>query len=68
MNTRPPYQRPTSGPLSYQAPGAHQKSQWITDQDGVAGRIMVMVLCVLSVIGAVLGGVIAVVGWFLGWW
>ena len=67
MNTRPPYQRPTSGPLSYQSPGAHQKSQWVTDE-GVFGRVLVLALCVLSVIGAVLGGIIAVIGFVFGWW
>jgi hypothetical protein len=71
MNARPPYQSPyqrqTSGPLSYQSPGAHQNSQWVTDE-GVGGRILVMILIVLSVIGAVLGGVVALIGFLLGWW
>ena len=53
--------------MSYQSPGAHQKSQWVTDE-GVFGRVLVLALCVLSVIGAVLGGIIAVIGFVFGWW
>jgi hypothetical protein len=67
MNAKPPYQRPPSGPLSYHSPGAHQKSQWITDE-GVGGRILVIVLIAVSIVAAVGGGIVAVAGFFLGWW
>jgi hypothetical protein len=67
MNTRPPYQRQPTGPLGYQSPGAHQKSQWVTDE-GVFGRVLVLGLIVLSVIGAILGAIIAAIGFFIGWW
>jgi hypothetical protein len=53
--------------LQYQSPGAHQKSQWITDE-GTIGKILVVLLIVASVILAVLGGIGALVGWYLGWW
>ncbi len=49
------------GPLPYQSPGAHGKSQWITD-DGPGGKWLVGCLIVLSVAGvivAAIGGVIA---------
>lgn len=47
---------PTSPPghLSYQSPGAHAKSQWITD-DQPGGAWLVGCLLVLCGLGAVLG-------------
>ncbi len=59
----PPDPTSPSGPLPYQSPGAHQQSQWITD-DGPGGRWLVGCLIVVSVAGvlvAAVGGLI----WFL---
>ena len=71
MDQRPPHQQPPqspqyTGPLPYQSPGAHQKSQWITDDEGIRGRLLVGCLIVVSVIGAILGGIAAVAWFFLG--
>ena len=53
--------------LQYQAPGAHQKSQWITDE-GAIGKILVGCLIAASIVGTVLAGIGAVISWYLGWW
>ena len=72
MDSRPPHKPPPhspqyTGPLPYQSPGAHQTSQWITDDEGIRGRLLVGCLIVVSVIGAILGGIIAVAWFLLGW-
>jgi hypothetical protein len=53
--------------LQYQGPGAHQKSQWVTDE-GTIGKILVGCLIVASILGTVLAGIGAVISWYLGWW
>lgn len=53
--------------LQYQGPGAHQKSQWVTDE-GTVGKILVGFLIVASILGTVLAGIGAVISWYLGWW
>ena len=63
-----PLERSPVEPISYQAPGAHQKSQWITDSDGMLGRMLVLALMGLAVIAAVVGPIIGLVGLFVGWW
>ena len=64
----PPHHSPQyTGALPYQSPGAHQKSQWITDDEGIKGRLLVGCLIVVSVLGAILGGIAAVAWFFLGW-
>ena len=63
MNGKPSDERP----LSYQSPGAHQNSQWITDE-GAGGRWLVIGLIVLSILAAVGGVVVTLLGFFLGWW
>jgi hypothetical protein len=63
-----PLEQSPVDPLPYQSPGAHQKSQWITDDQGVTGRVLVLVLMLLAVIAAVVGPIIALVGMFIGWW
>ena len=55
---------PPAGPLPYQSPGAHVRSQWITD-DGPGGRWLVGCLIVLSVVGVVAAGIGGVVWFFL---
>lgn len=57
---RPYNPPPPSEPLPYQSPGAHVKSQWITD-DGPGGRWLVGCLIVLGVVGAIAGAVGGVV-------
>ena len=58
--------RPTSpAPLSYQSPGGHAKSQWITD-DGPGGNWLVGCLIALSVIGVITAAVAGVVSLFFG--
>jgi hypothetical protein len=49
--------------LPYQSPGAHQKSQWVTDEQAT-GKILVGCAIIGSIVAAVLGGIAAVV-WFL---
>ena len=53
--------------LQYQQAGAHQKSQWVTDE-GTIGKILVGCLIVGSILGTVLAGIGAVISWYLGWW
>jgi hypothetical protein len=54
-------------PLNYQSPGAHQKSQWVTDaQPG--GNWMVAALIIASVVGTILAGIGTLMSWYLGWW
>jgi hypothetical protein len=53
--------------LQYQSAGADQTSQWVTDE-GTIGKILVVMLMVATVIVAVLGGLGALIGWYLGWW
>ena len=64
----PPPDKPATDPLPYQSPGAHQKSQWITDDQGVAGRMLVLALMLLAVIAAVVGPIVALFGMLSGWW
>jgi hypothetical protein len=71
MNDPSPHERSPSpqytGTVSYQSPGAHQKSQWVTDE-GAVGKVMVGCLIVASVVGAVLATVGGVIWWyFFGW-
>jgi hypothetical protein len=58
---------PAPPPLAYQSPGAHAKSQWITDE-GAGGKWLVGCLIVLSVAGAVVAGVVGVAWFFLTGW
>lgn len=61
MQPKTPQDEPSPPvPLLYQSPGAHGKSQWITD-DQPGGAWLVGCLLVLCGLGAVLGGV----AWFL---
>ena len=68
MDSQPPHQRPPhspqyTGPLPYQSPGAHQKSQWVTDEQAT-GKILIGCAIVVSVVGTILGAIAAAV-WFL---
>ena len=62
----PPHPTPSPAALSYQSPGAHQKSQWITDEQA-SGKVLMGCAIVAAVVAAVLGGIAALVALFLGW-
>jgi hypothetical protein len=63
----PPHSPQYTAPLAYQSPGAHQKSQWITDDEGIRGRLLVGCLILGSVVAAVVGGIVTAAWFFLGW-
>jgi hypothetical protein len=52
-------------PLPYAAPGAHQESQWITD-DQPGGGWLVGCLIAASVVGAIGAAVLAILWFFVG--
>ena len=52
-------------PLLYATPGAHQESQWITD-DQPGGGWLVGCLIAASVVGAIGAAVLAVLWFFVG--
>jgi hypothetical protein len=68
MNDQPPVPHARSPQhLQYQSPGAHQKSQWITDE-GTIGKILVGCLIVGSVAATGLAGIGWLIFWYFGWW
>ena len=63
MQDRTPRYPPSSQEqLHYQSPGAHQKSQWVTD-DGPGGKWLVGCLIVASIVGVVVAGIGGII-WF----